>query len=281
MGRLFLYDHFEELPQHAFAEWAPMRLATPAVCALSLITPASMLVPAEWPIHVLEQNLNYCLAHGYRFTLFLEKLVGQPWPVHWSKPRASHLVAQRPECSLVFFLDADAVVHNVSLSLGLLAARFFSSETAPPHVLMSSHRSRFRADLAGGDGSAYRECACGRAAAAERCSGGQLMTELSSRFACSINSGAYLLRNTNASRAILSFWAGGGDGRCHVRSMSRSHEQDCTHKLKAKYPSEVDVVDSGGAQNTDSRNTVAVRPSRPMHRARSCVRLTRPTQEDR
>ena len=39
-------------------------------------------------------NVAYCLAHGYRFTIFTELLVAPPWPVHWSKPRAAMLMAQ-------------------------------------------------------------------------------------------------------------------------------------------------------------------------------------------
>ena len=42
-------------------------------------------------------------------------LVNPPAPIHWSKPRAAMLMAQRgeAECGLLFFVDADALVADV------------------------------------------------------------------------------------------------------------------------------------------------------------------------
>lgn len=120
------------LKHGGYHEWAPTTLARPSVCVASVVT-ASLL--GGWGGLSTEQNVNWALGHGYRYSLFTKPLVPPSVPAVWSNPRALLRMLERGdvECTYVFYLDGDAVVNRLRDSLDALLPRI------GPSVMLSCH----------------------------------------------------------------------------------------------------------------------------------------------
>ena len=197
-----------------------------------------------WGGHAVEQTLNWALAHGYTYALFTERLVPETIPAVWSNPLAVHVMLERGEdaCAVVFYLDGDAVVNNVSSSLEGTIERLLPLDG--PTFVFPCHSPFAEAD--GATCHVGGQCRCGRAAAG--CSARALERMAHRKVTgakhvpwCLINSGAYLVRNTARARARVKWWAE-RDG-CEVGTRGRgAPEQACAQRMKALWPAEVDVV---------------------------------------
>ena len=197
-----------------------------------------------WGGHAVEQTLNWALAHGYTYALFTERLVPETIPAVWSNPLAVHVMLERGEdaCAVVFYLDGDAVVNNVSSSLEGTIERLLPLDG--PTFVFPCHSPFAEAD--GATCHVGGQCRCGRAAAG--CSARALERMAHRKVTgakhvpwCLINSGAYLVRNTARARARVKWWAE-RDG-CEVGTLGRgAPEQACAQRMKALWPAEVDVV---------------------------------------
>ena len=226
---------------HAVREFQPARRAKPSVCVVTVMT-ANLL--GGWGGHAVEQTLNWALAHGYTYALFTERLVPETIPAVWSNPRAVHVMLERGEdsCAVVFYLDGDAVVNNVSSSLEGTIERLLPLDG--PSFVFPCHSPFAEAD--GATCHVGGQCLCGRAAAG--CSARALERMAHRKVTgakhvpwCLINSGAYLVRNTARARARMRWWAE-RDG-CEAGTLGRgAPEQACAQHMKALWPAEVDVV---------------------------------------
>ena len=226
---------------HAVREFQPARRAQPSVCVVTVMT-ANLL--GGWGGHAVEQTLNWALAHGYTYALFTERLVPETIPAVWSNPLAVHVMLERGEdaCAVVFYLDGDAVVNNVSSSLEGTIERLLPLDG--PSFVFPCHSPFAEAD--GATCHVSGQCRCGRAAAG--CSARALERMAHRKVTgakhvpwCLINSGAYLVRNTARARARVKWWAE-RDG-CEVGTLGRgAPEQACAQHMKALWPAEVDVV---------------------------------------
>ncbi|KOO32138.1 hypothetical protein Ctob_008733 [Chrysochromulina tobinii] len=226
---------------HAVREFQPARRAQPSVCVVTVMT-ANLL--GGWGGHAVEQTLNWALAHGYTYALFTERLVPETIPAVWSNPLAVHVMLERGEdaCAVVFYLDGDAVVNNVSSSLEGTIERLLPLDG--PSFVFPCHSPFAEAD--GATCHVGGQCRCGRAAAG--CSARALERMAHRKVTgakhvpwCLINSGAYLVRNTARARARVKWWAE-RDG-CEVGTLGRgAPEQACAQRMKALWPAEVDVV---------------------------------------
>jgi hypothetical protein len=163
-----------------------------------------------WGGHAVEQTLNWALAHGYTYALFTERLVPETIPAVWSNPLAVHVMLERGEdaCAVVFYLDGDAVVNNVSSSLEGTIERLRPLDG--PSFVFPCHSPFAEAD--GATCHVGGQCRCGRAAAG--CSARALERMAHRKVTgakhvpwCLINSGAYLVRNTARARARMKWWA--------------------------------------------------------------------------
>ena len=59
-------------------DWRPYRRSSPTVCVVSFYTPDLLVAPA-FGRTVAHQNANYCMAHGYTYSIFIgsqQKLTG-------------------------------------------------------------------------------------------------------------------------------------------------------------------------------------------------------------
>jgi len=182
---------------------------------VSLYT-ADLLADGAYGHSVALQNANYCMAHGYTYSLFVgaQPRTAPRSNLLWLKPRAALLAAHRgdTECAWVWHLDGDAIVHAVSTAVEAHLSRFF--ERRPQiHVLMSTH------EQLGGDSGDSQGCRCTRAGA---CTAGELRREWrhGNRSAgrkpiqCAPNSGVYVVRNGPTARSMLEYWAERGRGAC-------------------------------------------------------------------
>ena len=212
-----------------YREWAPPpRLrATPGVCVVSVVT--FLMAPASWAPKAAELNLNYCLTHGYTFGLVTLRLAPEEVRVHWDKPRAALMVAEHhgeTRCAYVLHLDADAVVHGATRSLVDVVAPYLvgspspglelwldrpgpdgraPSDHPPPSLLFTSHTPLTRAAAATGCNCSHAVGGLhgGRNACA---SAARLLVELHHR-PCFVNTGVFVLRNTDDARMMLRRWA--------------------------------------------------------------------------
>ena len=239
--------------------WAPQTLAEPTVCVGSLMVGSSLA--NSWSGFAAEVNCNWALAHGYSYFILREHVLGAKVPVTWSKVLLAQQLAQRtgPDaCAYIMILDADAIVHTPERSVGALIDRFFLARrhSTPPLVLYTSHEWRTEP---GADEASSLGCPCLRASS--RCSAAAILEE-QAVFKCSINTGAFIVRNSDAAlplaatkatlndstnytstKPFLRFWIGAG-GRCCVRCSQKTMEQRCTKFLKAQWPTQVDVVNA-------------------------------------
>lgn len=81
-------------------EWKPRSRSQPTVCIFSIYTD-NLLQASSWGHSVALQNANYCMAHGYTFSLFIVPPASSRVSIMWLKPRAAVLVARQgaAECS--------------------------------------------------------------------------------------------------------------------------------------------------------------------------------------
>ena len=243
---------FDELgAADGFREWTPPVRSKPTVCVLSVA--ANMMKQGTWAPIAAEINLNWCLLQGYRFTLVTRRLTrAGSVRVHWDKPRAALLMAQRgeEECAWIFHLDADAVVHGIHSTLAALINQHVLSQHG---LIFTSHTpTTLHAERAG--------CPCSQAL---DCRGPALRSELHEQ-PCYINSGVFLVRNGISSSGgvdMLRRWALADFAdvlkngthpdvasrvrrRCQLLSPERSSEQTCANTLKLLWPHRVRIVPS-------------------------------------
>lgn len=243
--------------------WAPRTLAEPTVCLGSLVVGPSSSLAEGWSGYAAEVNCNWALAHGYSYFILREHVLGANVPITWSKVLLAQQLAQRTgadACAYSLILDADAIVHTPSRSVGALIERFFLAprHNTPPLVLFTSHEWRTEP---GADDASSLGCACLRSSA--RCSAAAILAE-QAVFKCSINTGVFLVRNpdpgalprvthteampddsanSTSTLPLLQYWLGAG-GRCCMRCHQKTMEQRCTKFLKASWPAQIDVVNS-------------------------------------
>ena len=161
-----------------------------------------------------------------------------------------------PACEWVLFLDADAMVNNVTATVEQQLLHPADRPTSSVHLVFECHTP----EGSRGSHSSAHECAgcsCGRAmhlCSSETLAGEQPDGQRSARRAvtrssrCSINSGAVLIRNSVRGRDLVDWWAHAGHGakgcqRLPGASSGKSFgEQRCASDMKRRWPAEVDVV---------------------------------------
>ena len=239
--------HFHELPADAYSEWTPERTrrAPAKICVVSMLS-SDLLKPTEWGAFTAEVNVNWALAHGYKFAMFRQRLTNMSLAYTWSKPRAVLFALEQGEgeCAWVFQLDGDAVVNRLNHTVEALITQLKMGGDNAAQLALTCHSNLGRGDNC-------QACRCLRAS--ERCRPGDVEREFKrsiSSGTCIPNTGGYLVRNSEVSRAMFRWWAGGGEGRCHWRA--RPHhpvamqfpEQYCSQWLKARWPHLVDIVNN-------------------------------------
>ena len=161
-----------------------------------------------------------------------------------------------PACAWVLFLDADAMVNNVTATV---EQQLLHPADRPPsgvHLVFACHTP----EGSRGSQSSAPECAgcsCGRAmhsCSSETLAGEQpdgqrgASRQVARSSRCSINSGAVLIRNSQRGRDLVDWWAHAGHGakgcqRLPGASSGKSFgEQRCASDMKRRWPAEVDVV---------------------------------------
>jgi hypothetical protein len=76
--------HFAELVQReVYKEWLPTRRSTPSTCVVSMYS-ANLLKVGEWGRYAAENNLNWALSHGYKYSIFRNRLVNETVSFGWS-----------------------------------------------------------------------------------------------------------------------------------------------------------------------------------------------------
>eukprot|EP00966_Prymnesium_polylepis_P204928 4747871-Prymnesium_polylepis.1 len=153
-------------PSCAPPELAYQQLGAAAAgsCVATLLS-ADLLSPGRWGRTTVEINANWAVAHGYIFGLFTSA------PVHrraagtddyctvFAKLHAATAMLEKhnSSCRWLLFLDADAVVNNVSATVEQLADTAATAEAAgSADITLACHWPS-----ADGNGECH-SCKCGR-----------------------------------------------------------------------------------------------------------------------
>jgi len=206
----------------------------------SIYTPNLLQGDKGWGAYAAELNLNYAIAHGYKYIMFTRSLITRPgWVFVWNTPLGGEAVLGREEddCKWLFWLDGDAVVTNVRITLEdrLINPHFGATinDTRDGPIMLASCHTSVTAE----DGVSCEGCTCFRAtkpveervdcraeyAAITQKYGVQHAHELSRN--CLINTGAYFVRNSVRARALFQWWASAGNRKCNLRVATP--EQGC------------------------------------------------------
>eukprot|EP00316_Scyphosphaera_apsteinii_P001822 CAMPEP_0119325752 /NCGR_PEP_ID=MMETSP1333-20130426/66638_1 /TAXON_ID=418940 /ORGANISM="Scyphosphaera apsteinii, Strain RCC1455" /LENGTH=292 /DNA_ID=CAMNT_0007333839 /DNA_START=69 /DNA_END=944 /DNA_ORIENTATION=- len=235
--------HFHELNRSAYKEWAPI-VRRGGVCVVSMYTP-ELLLQGAWGRYAMEINLNWARLHGYKFTVFQQRLIRPAWSLPWSLPRSALFMLEQGqrECEWVFSMDGDAAVNNATSSVEDLIEQYFTG--TPTQLLISCHWH------VGEHGNCHT-CRCNRAKprTGTHCSEKQMLFEYGRNGHCAANMGVYLVKNTPEGRELMRWWVGAGDGACNLRGDKKIEvenglgAQKCLLYMKAKWPELVDVVNA-------------------------------------
>lgn len=239
--------HFVELAQHeAYKEWVPTRRSTPTTCVVSMYS-ANLLRVGEWGRYAAENNLNWALSHGYKFSIFRNRLVNETLSFGWSLPRSAMFMLEQGEreCAYVFSLDGDAVINNHKHAIASLIAEYLHPEYGSK-ILMACHWHYGR------QGRCQNcECNTRTSLTAVNCSEENVLIEFQGNTHCGVNIGVYLLQNSAHTLKMMRWWAGAGEGNCDWQGddkFERKHnlaEQKCAVRMKARWPTSVEVVHAG------------------------------------
>eukprot|EP00316_Scyphosphaera_apsteinii_P020644 CAMPEP_0119330782 /NCGR_PEP_ID=MMETSP1333-20130426/79023_1 /TAXON_ID=418940 /ORGANISM="Scyphosphaera apsteinii, Strain RCC1455" /LENGTH=349 /DNA_ID=CAMNT_0007340237 /DNA_START=17 /DNA_END=1066 /DNA_ORIENTATION=+ len=233
--------HFHQLNGSAYKVWVPKKRRS-RVCVVSMYS-QDLLQPGAWGRYAMEMNLNWAFSHGYKFTIFQERLANPQQSYGWSLPRSVlFMLEQGPhECEWVFSMDGDAVVNNVTASVEPLIKQFFSGSAT--QMLMTCHWH------IGLNGDCHN-CRCTRARKVKHCSEKKTLFEYGRNSHCAPNMGVYIVKNTPKAWELMRWWAGAGGGRCSLRGDRASEKerglgaQKCSLRLKARWPGLIDVVNA-------------------------------------
>ena len=241
----------------AYQEWSGNPRPGPRICIGTLLS-SDLLAPGAWGRPAVAITANWAVLHGYTFGLF----TAQPdsdddYCLKFSKVRAASQMLQRafssgaPACAWVLFLDADAVVNNVTATVEQQLLQPADRPSSSVHLVFACHTP----EGSRGSHSSAPECAgcsCGRAV--HSCSSKTLAgeqpdaSELARSSRCAINSGAFLIRNSVRGRDLVDWWAHAGHGAKGCQRLPTSMigkslaEQRCASDMKRRWPAEIDVV---------------------------------------
>jgi len=240
--------HFSEMThREVYKEWLPQHRSTPPTCVVSMYS-ADLLKRGAWGRYAAENNLNWALSHGYKYSIFRERLANKTVSFGWSLPRSALFMLEQgeEECEFVFSIDGDAVINNYKMTIASLKYRFLQPVgSLSPMILMACHWHQGKHD-------GCHNCKCNtRAFISKDCSEDLVMKEFELNSHCGVNMGVYLLRNSAQTREIMRWWAGAGAGHCDWQGdtkFERKHnlaEQKCAVRMKAKWPALIDVVHAG------------------------------------
>ena len=111
----------------AYQEWSGNPRPGPRICVGTLLS-SDLLAPGAWGRHAVAITANWAVLHGYTFGLFTapprQSASDDDYCLQFSKVRAASqmlegaLSSGAPACEWVLFLDADAMVNNVTATVG-------------------------------------------------------------------------------------------------------------------------------------------------------------------
>ena len=174
---------------------------------------------------------NWAVLHGYTFGLFTalprQGVSDDDYCLQFSKVRAASQMLERgvssgaPACAWVLFLDADAMVNNVTATV---EQQLLNPADRPPssvHLVFACHTPVASSRGSHSSAPECAGCSCGRAThscssetlASEQLDGlGTRRRSVARGSRCSINSGAVLIRNGVRGRDLVGWWAHAGRG---------------------------------------------------------------------
>ena len=246
----------------AYQEWSGNPRPGPRICIGTLLS-SDLLAPGAWGRPAVAITANWAVLHGYTFGLFTtqprQSASDDDYCLQFSKVRAASQMLQgafssgAPACAWVLFLDADAMVNNLTATVEQQLLQPADRPSSSVHLVFACHTPE-------GSHSSAPECAgcsCGRAV--HSCSSKTLAGEqpdgqpgtqrqLARSSRCTINSGAALIRNSVRGRDLVDWWAHAGHGakgcqRLPGTAIGKSlGEQRCASDMKRRWPAEIDVV---------------------------------------
>ena len=190
-------------------------------------------------LHVsIEHNANWAVAHGCSFSLFTNKLAGPKLHPQWEKVFATQHMLKRIDCRWLMFIDADAVVIDITRAPQPLLQRLedeaMAAKPSVPPVLFGACNSPM------GRGLDCDVFCCGRARRREGCSVGLRDDGPAAPYPCLINSGVYFLKRGRVARTLVAEWAAHQADQPEIFG-----EQESLNILKEAHPELIEVV---GAQ---------------------------------
>ena len=248
-----------------YQEWSGNPRLGHRICIGTLLS-SDLLAPGAWGRPAVAITANWAVLHGYIFGLFTapprQSASDDDYCLQFSKVRAASQMLQgalssgAPACAWVLFLDADAMVNNVTATVEQQLLHPADRPSPNVHLVFACHTP----EGSRGSHSSAPECAgcsCGRAmhsCSSETLAGEQpdgqrgARRQVARSSRCSINSGAVLIRNSVRGRALVDWWAHAGHGAkgCQrlpgTASTKSFGEQRCASDMKRRWPAEVDVV---------------------------------------
>ena len=246
-------DHrkWDKWPWNGYVEWLPVTPSTIPICVFTTLTANVGLNITSWATPVQLNNANWALAHGYRYGIFTNLTAASKHlsdaDINFHKLRYAEQFARLGPtvCAYIFYVDADAIVNNIELSVEerILAPHFMKPTKV--HLMFGTHG--FGGDELNGEG-----CKCNRATS-KVCKTYDILAgqwdrvgfefgSATKRF-CNVNAGLFFLRNAEHTIRIMNFWANAGWGVCPLYGVAGAPEQNCALLyLKPRFHTEIDIV---------------------------------------